>query len=135
MGFLDEIEGAFGGQGGQGSVDQDALTSMLGNGGLESMVSSFEQGGIGHIAQSWISGGGNLPISQNQLEAVLGSSQVQQLSSAMGIDPSNLSSALPELIHHLTPDGQIPEGGVEGMIGQAVNSGQLQNVLSSFFAK
>ena len=135
MGFLDEIEGAFEGQGGQGSVDQNALTSMLGNGGLESLVSNFEQGGIGHIAQSWISGGGNLPISQDQLEAVLGSSQVQQLSSAMGIDPSNLSSALPELIHHLTPNGQIPEGGVEGMIGQAVNSGQLQNVLSSFFTK
>ena len=132
MGFLDEIEGAFGGQGG---VDQNALSSALGNGGLESLVNNFEQGGIGHIAQSWISGGGNLPISQDQLEAVLGSSQVQQLSSAMGIDPSNLSSALPELIHHLTPDGQIPEGGVEGMIGQAVNSGQLQNVLSSFFTR
>ncbi len=132
MGFLDEVEGAFGGQNG---VDQGALTSVLGNGGLESLVGNFEQGGLGHIAQSWISNGGNLPVSEDQLEAVLGSDQVQQLSSAMGIDPSNLSSALPELIHHLTPDGQIPEGGIEGMIGQAVNSGSLQNVLSSFLPR
>ena len=132
MGLFDEIEGALTGS---GNVDHNALTSLLGNGGLEAMLNNFEQGGIGHIAQSWISNGGNLPISQDQLEAVLGSSQVQQLASSMGIDPSNLSSALPELIHHLTPDGQIPAGGIEGMIGQAVNSGQLQNVLSSFFSR
>jgi uncharacterized protein YidB (DUF937 family) len=133
MGLFDEIEGAL--TGGQGGVDHNALSSLLGNGGLESLMSQFEQGGIGQVAQSWISNGGNLPISQDQLEAVLGSSQVQQLAGAMGIDPSNLSAALPELIHHLTPDGQIPAGGVEGMIGQAVNSGALQNVLSSFFPR
>ena len=132
MGLFDDIEGVVGNQ---GAVNPDALTSMLGNGGLQSLVSNFEQGGLGHVAQSWISNGGNLPISQEQLENVLGSAQVQQLASSMGIDPSNLSTALPELIHHLTPDGQIPAGGVEGMIGQAVNSGALQNVLSSFFTR
>ncbi len=135
MGLFDEIEGALTGQGGQGGVDHNALSSLLGNGGLQSMMSNFEQGGLGQIAQSWVSNGGNLPISQEQLEQVLGSSQVQQLASTMGIDPSNLSAALPELIHHLTPNGEIPAGGVEGMIGQAVNSGSLQNVLSSFFAR
>ena len=133
MGLFDDIEGVLGNQG--GGVNQGALASILGNGGLQSLVSNFEQGGIGHIAQSWISNGANLPISQDQLEAVLGTSQVQQLASSMGIDPSNLSSALPELIHHLTPNGQVPTGGIEGMIGQAVNSSALQGVLSSFFTK
>ncbi len=132
MGLFDEIEGALTGQSG---VDHNALSSLLGNGGLESIVSNFEQGGLGQVAQSWISNGTNLPVSQEQLEQVLGSSQVQQLASTMGIDPANLSAALPELIHHLTPDGRIPAGGVEGMIGQAVNSGALQNVLSSFFTR
>jgi len=133
MGLFDEIEGAL--TGGQGGVDHNALSSLLGNGGLQAMLSNFEQGGLGQVAQSWVSSGANLPISQEQLEAVLGSSQVQQLASAMGVDTSNLSAALPELIHHLTPDGQVPPGGIEGMIGQAVNSGALQNVLSSFFTR
>ena len=119
MGLFDEIEGALTGQGG---VNHNALSSLLGNGGLESLMSQFERGGIGQVALSWVSNGGNLPISQDQLEAVLGSSQVQQLAGAMGVDPSNLSAALPELIHHLTPDGQIPAGGVEGMIGDVAPS-------------
>ncbi len=129
MGLFDDIGGMIGGQSG---VDHGALASILGNGGLQSLVGTFEQGGFGPIAQSWISNGANLPISQAQLESVLGSGQVQQLAQALGIDPSNLSGALPELIHHLTPNGQIPQGGIEGMIGQIAGSGVLQNVLSSF---
>lgn len=132
MGLFDELAGALDGQG-AGGANASTLASLLGNGGLQTVVTSFEQGGVGHIVQSWISTGSNLPISQQQLEAVLGSSQVQQLATAMGIDPSNLSSALPELIHHVTPDGQIPQEGIEGMLGQALNSGALQNVFSSFF--
>jgi len=109
MGLFDELAGALENQG--GGADPAALSSLLGGNGLQSIVGTFEQGGVGHIVQSWISSGANLPVSQDQLESVLGSSQVQQMASAMGIDPSTLSSALPELIHQLTPDGQIPQGG------------------------
>lgn len=129
MGLFDEIGGMLGGQNG---IDHGALNTILGDGGLQSLVANFEQGGFGHIAQSWISNGANLPISQDQLQAVLGSGQVQQLAQAMGIDPSNLSQALPELIHHITPNGQIPAGGLQDILGQVANSGALQNVLSSF---
>jgi uncharacterized protein YidB (DUF937 family) len=51
----------------------------------------------------------------------------------MGIDSSQLAHALPGLIDHLTPGGQLPQGGIGDILGQAMNNGGLGNMLGGLF--
>ncbi len=120
MSMLNDILGAASGPGG---FDLEKLAGHLGDGGLEGIVTKFEKGGMGEVVQSWIGTGGNLPISSDQIVAVLGSEQVQNLTHAMGIDSSQLASALPGLIDHLTPGGQLPQGGIGDILGQVMGQG------------
>jgi uncharacterized protein YidB (DUF937 family) len=118
-----------GGASAPGGLDLDQLASHLGNGGLEGIVAKFQQGGMTEIVQSWIGTGGNLPISSEQITAVLGSEQVQSLTHALGIDSSQLAHALPGLIDHLTPGGQLPQGGIGDILGQAMGKGGFGDIL------
>jgi uncharacterized protein YidB (DUF937 family) len=89
--------------------------------GLASLVEQFAAAGFGQHIQSWISSGQNLPISAEQITQVLGGPKVQQLAQAAGIDPAQMSShlaqLLPQLIDHLTPSGQVPQGGSLDIMG------------------
>jgi uncharacterized protein YidB (DUF937 family) len=91
-------------------------------GGLAGLVQIFHDKGLGGIVNSWVSTGQNLPIGGEQIQGVLGSEQVQQLATKMGISPdlasSKLAELLPAVVDKLTPDGKIPEGG--GMLQQAL---------------
>jgi uncharacterized protein YidB (DUF937 family) len=118
---------------GPGGFDIEKLAGHLGDGGLEGIVAKFQQGGMGEVVQSWVGTGGNLPISADQIQSVLGSEQVAGLTKAMGIDSSQLAHALPGLIDHLTPGGQLPQGGIGDILGQAMNSGGLGNMLGGLF--
>jgi len=126
MNLLNDMLGAASGPGG---FDIEKLAGQLGDGGLEGIVAKFQQGGMGEIVQSWIGTGGNLPISADQIQSVLGSEQVQGLTKAMGIDSSQLASALPGLIDQLTPGGQLPQGGLGDILGQVMGQGGLGNLL------
>ncbi len=130
MGLLDSVVGSLlGGAGGSASPMGGVLTSLLGggggigqnqgqgqgmSGGLGGIVSSFEQAGLGHIAQSWVGNGPNQPVSPQQLQSVMGDDQVQSMASQAGMQPndflSQLSQHLPNAVHAMTPDGQLPEG-------------------------
>jgi len=81
-------------------------------GGLSGLLQNFHQKGLGGLVNSWVGTGQNLPISSDQIEHVLGSSQVQQLAAKAGISPaaasSQLSQLLPTLVDKLTPNGQVP---------------------------
>jgi uncharacterized protein YidB (DUF937 family) len=84
-------------------------------GGLGGLLSSFEQAGLGHIAQSWIDNGPNQPVSAQQLQTVFGDDQVQTMASQAGMAPhdflSQLSQHLPRVVDGMTPNGQIPDEG------------------------
>ncbi len=123
MGLLDGVFGALGGQSAVTS-DIEGLVGHFGGTGLESIVTQFERGGLGNVVQSWVASGANLPVSADQLHAVLGSDMVTRLSQSLGIDPSHLAEALPQVINHLTPNGQIPSGGLD--------SAAIGNILSGF---
>jgi len=86
-----------------------------GLGGLGGLVEQFARHGMGDIAKSWVGTGQNLPISAEQLQSVLGSGQVAQLAESVGLSHSDtlqqLSSLLPQVVDHLTPNGQLPAGG------------------------
>lgn len=128
MSMLNDMLGAVSGPGG---FDLDQLASHLGNGGLEGIIAKFQQGGMGEAVQSWVGTGGNLSVSSEQIAAVLGSDQVQNLTRSLGIDSSQLAHALPGLIDHLTPNGQLPQGGITDILSQAMGKGGFGDVLGS----
>lgn len=118
MGLLDGVLG-----GGESSP-MAAITSLLGGqegGGLAGLIGAFEQAGLGEAAKSWVSSGQNLPISAEQIQSVLSSGMIADFADKLGIDPqqaaSTLAQVLPQVVDHLTPNGQVPEGGLGGALG------------------
>ena len=131
MGLLD---GILGGAGGEGSPI-GAITDLLGSqeGGLGGLLGAFEKGGLGGVAQSWIASGANLPISAEQIETVLSSGMLADFAAKLGVDPKTaartLAQVLPQVIDHLTPNGQVPaagQGGLGGLGGLADLLGKLK---------
>ncbi len=85
------------------------------NGGLMGFLEKFKAAGLGPIIQSWLGGGpAAQPVSNSQIETVLGASGglLSQLTSKLGVDRENASSALgyllPAIVGKLTPGGSIP---------------------------
>lgn len=119
MGLLDSVVGALaGGQSGGSNPLINIVMQMISNpqtGGLGGLVQSFQQGGLGDVVNSWVSNGQNLPISAEQIQAVLGGGKLQDIASQLGVSTEQasggLADLLPQLVDKLTPNGQIPEGG------------------------
>ena len=137
MSLFNDLEGkltgdATVGEGGQGGVARvlEMLTSQ--QGGMPGLVQAFEQNGLSHIVASWIGPGGNLPISPEQIQQVLGGEQVEALAQKMGVSPeaarSHLAAVLPGIVDKLTPGGEVPKEGdpLSGGIGL------LQGLMSKF---
>lgn len=133
MGLLDSVLGmaqqalSEPGTGGGGSPNLlQAALGMLNNdapgGGLGGLVQAFQQGGLGNVVQSWIGTGQNLPISAEQLQAVLGGEggPLAQIAGKLGMNPADvagpLSQLLPQLVDTATPNGQLPQGGGLGAL-------------------
>jgi len=134
MGLLDSVIGALGqsGQGGGAGGGADllsAVVSMLGQsggqggglGGLAGLVAKMQQSGLGDVAASWVGTGQNQPISADQLGGVLGGDTVSNMASQLGLNQGDLlgqlTQVLPQLVDKLTPQGQIPQGDLGGMLG------------------
>src|ERR1700736_280783 len=94
------------------------VISMIQNrpGGLAGLLQSFQQGGLGHVFQSWIGTGQNLPLSPDQLHNTVGSDWISKIVQATGLPQAqveqHLSTLLPQIIDHLTPNGQMPQGDI-----------------------
>ncbi len=108
------------------------LLQHLGNnqesGGLQDILSKFQNAGLGEQANSWVSTGANQPINPDQVEQGMGSGLLNQLAAKAGVSPTvakiALAAALPFIVNHLTPNGQVPDQGsiaqkIKGMLGNA----------------
>jgi uncharacterized protein YidB (DUF937 family) len=104
------------------------LMGMLGGGGagggsgLDAILGQVTKAGFGKEAQSWVGTGANMPISPDAVSQIFGHGQVQQWSQQLGLSPQQtqggLAAALPELINHLTPGGQVTQGAeLDGLLG------------------
>jgi len=119
MSLLDQVVGALaGGESSGGSTLLQTVLQLVNNpqtGGLEGLIRSFQQGGLGDIANSWVAKGQNLPVSGEQIESVLGGSVLQDLAAQLGVSPQqasgSLADVLPQLIDQMTPNGELPQGG------------------------
>jgi uncharacterized protein YidB (DUF937 family) len=132
MGLLDSVLGSvLGGQqqGGAGALAQIVAGMLAGQGqaggggglgGLAGLAEQFQKGGLGDVMNSWIGKGENLPISPEQLNNVLGSDVIGKITQATGMNQGDLlgqlSQMLPGMVDKVTPEGQIPQGGL-GDIG------------------
>ena len=125
MSLLDEVLREVGGASGAASDPSHhslatELLGMLSDGGMSrglgGLVDMFNQKGLGDVVSSWVSTGRNLPITPEQVQAVLGSAQVQALAARAGIDPAKASAVIAQILPHLvdkaTPNGQMPAGGI-----------------------
>jgi len=129
MSFLDQVidkaSGLFGQHGDGKESLLGAIVQLVNNpqtGGIEGFIQSFDKAGLGEIVRSWLSSGENLPISAAQIESVIGSEQIQNLASQLGIDPdqasAKLAEYLPQVIDKLSPDGHLPSG--ENLVAQSL---------------
>ena len=119
-----------GGMGGQNVLG--AVMGALNNqpGGLGGVVESLSKGGLGDVVSSWIGNGPNPPVTTGQLQGALGSGTTNaiagEIAGKLGISPEMagtvLSQVLPHLVDHLTPNGQIPQGGLSGAGSQLLTS-------------
>ncbi|MDD2742681.1 MAG: YidB family protein [Rhodocyclaceae bacterium] len=119
MGLFDQVVGAMaGGQSGGNNALLETVMKLVNDpqsGGLQGLIQSFQQGGLGDIVNSWVSTGQNLPISAEQIQSVLGGSTLGNIASQLGLSSEqasgSLASMLPQLIDSMTPNGQVPQGG------------------------
>ena len=117
MGLLDNLENQALGSvlGGSSNPLAAGLLQMIQNqpGGLQGMVQSFHDKGMGAVVSSWVSSEANSPVTADQIHQVLGSDQVQALAAKAGISPDvaghAIAQLLPGLVDKLTPNGSVPD--------------------------
>lgn len=102
------------GNGQQGPLVQAIIGYVQQHGGAEGIaiiVQNFESNGLGHIVQSWVSTGQNLPVTAEQVQQGLGEAHVQQIATAANLTPqetsTQLAKILPQLVDRVSPNGQL----------------------------
>lgn len=130
MGLLDMAMGMLGGgtqdqQGEPKAILLQAVMGMLSNnnqsGGLQGLLGTLQNAGLGEAVSSWVGTGQNLPVSGDQIQQALGDGQLDQIAATAGLTresvASHLATLLPGVIDQLTPNGEIPKEGVENQTG------------------
>ena len=112
MGLLDSLKGAL------GKVEASALPTVINAvlaqtqyHDLNGLIVALEKGGLGPQVKSWLGNGANMPITADQLKAVLGNAQVQEFARHLGLPVDEtlklLAQYLPEIIDKASPNGTL----------------------------
>jgi uncharacterized protein YidB (DUF937 family) len=120
------LGGVLGGSGGNTMLMTTLLpvvTKMLKGGGLNKVLSGFQAKGLSGQADSWVDKGENQSVSGDQVTSVLGNARVAKIAKKVGASQSDIAGALakllPQVINHVTPNGQIPaKGDLKSMLKQ-----------------
>jgi uncharacterized protein YidB (DUF937 family) len=113
-GLLKEVTSSIEGSSGQQQGLAGSVINMLtsNQGGLQNLIQTMEQKGLGSVAQSWVGTGANHAITPEQIQSILGNQQLQQLAAQHGLNlqevSSHLAQILPVVVDKLTPNGQVP---------------------------
>ena len=107
MGLFDGLLGGVVGAG-MISVVNNLLEQQ---GGVQGLISKFQQQGLGETVNSWVSTGPNKPISPDEVHRALGPELLQQLSAKSGLSVQDLaqklSTILPQAVDTMTPNGRV----------------------------
>lgn len=117
MGLMDSLIGAatsaISGNSQQSTAIQMVLDLVQRSGGVGSLISKLQQGGLGDALQSWISTGSNQSVSGSEVQSALGSGMVQEVASKFGMDGNQagdlLAQYLPNLVDSATPNGSAQD--------------------------
>lgn len=113
MGILDEVTAKLGGQNGQEGGIASLQKLITSSGGLQGMTSKLTNSGLGHQVQSWIGTGENQPVSGQQVQQAMDPNDVHQMAKNAGMSDQEacdqVAKAMPEMVNHATPEGQIPQ--------------------------
>ena len=78
---------------------------------LNGLVAALQKGGLNAQVQSWLGPGTNLPITEDQLKAVLGNTQVQDFARHLGLPVDAtvklLAQYLPDIVDKASPNGTL----------------------------
>lgn len=141
MGLFDSLaKNALGSMlGGSAKMDPAAMLSGLLNeaGGLNGMMAQFEKAGMSEIFSSWVGTGTNLPINADQVQAAVGTDNLQALAGKVGMHVHTvvplLSQFLPQIIDKLTPQGHIQDNNPSGSQIQSVLTSVISSGLGGLF--
>jgi uncharacterized protein YidB (DUF937 family) len=114
MGLLDEL----GLKGVLGQVEAAAAPALINAvlaktqyHDLNGLVAALQKGGLGNQVNSWLGNGANLPITADQLKAVLGDAQVQEFARHLGLPVDatlkTLAEFLPNVVDQASPNGKL----------------------------
>jgi uncharacterized protein YidB (DUF937 family) len=115
MGLLDNLESMAAGKVAGSNPAATGILELIQNhpGGLNGLIQTFHQNGLGGLVNSWVGTGQNQAATSEQIQQVLGSGQVQVLAQKLGISPdvaaSTVAQLLPTVVDKLTPNGSVPE--------------------------
>ena len=104
---------------GQRDGQPNALAGVLqqvlnqNGGGVNALLSRFQEAGLGTQAQSWVSTEPNQPISADHIDQVFNQDEISGWAAQAGTSPDKmrevLAEALPHAVNHVTPNGQVPD--------------------------
>jgi uncharacterized protein YidB (DUF937 family) len=105
-----------GGGGGMGDILGQVLGGGAGgggSGGLGGLLEQMQRAGYGEQARSWVGTGQNMPVSPDVLGQIFGQGGIEEIARQAGLTPQQtsegLSELLPEVVDHVTPNGQVPD--------------------------
>ena len=112
LGLGDVLKGAL------GQVEAAALPALVNAAlaktqyhDLNGLVAALQRGGLNNQVQSWLGPGANLPVTEDQLKAVLGNAQVQEFAQHLGLPVDQvlkvLSQYLPDIVDKASPNGVL----------------------------
>ncbi len=134
------LQGVMGGGQGQSStvlngILQQVLAVKDGDKeGVAAIIQKFQNAGLGSYVQSWVGSGTNTPITVDHVSSVFTPEQLQGWAQQAGTTPDAirdvLAQAIPHVVDHLTPGGQIPAQtppqmvDLAGILGKLMGSGR-----------
>jgi uncharacterized protein YidB (DUF937 family) len=98
---------------GQSTAIANVLQQILfqNGGGVATLISRFADADLGDHVQSWVSGN-QQAITPDHVERVFTQDEIADWASQAGTDPDRmrtvLAEALPHVVDHATPNGEIP---------------------------
>ncbi len=130
--LLSQVTGSLSGNAtGQPGLVNSVLGMLTSNpGGLQGVIQTMREKGLGGIADSWVGTGANHAISAEQIQQVLGNEKLRELAAQHGLNVDELSAhlaqILPAAVDKLTPNGTLPTGGglgdlVKGFMSKATS--------------
>jgi uncharacterized protein YidB (DUF937 family) len=106
--------GALGGVAAAAPIIMMVMQMIQKNGGLGGLLQQLQAAGHGDTAQTWVTPGQpNAPIDPSVLQQVLGQGSLAEIAQKLGMSPqqaaSSMAQALPGVVDHMTPDGEVPD--------------------------